>query len=201
MKKNLSRKRRALRSLLFLVFVVLVMHLCQLWNFTPAAAMRDREREVGIGRTETITSATLPSHIREGEVRMVLSGAGRELMVSELYFHPLVGWRCDSSWQMEREEEKAVQLGGNASGNADGTTAFLYGWVADRAVTELELRLQCRRWYGAGEDIDVSLTVTDFVRYGGEQVFLVVTDAIPAHYTLGKVWLVTDSGEEEIFSW
>lgn len=200
MKKIYSRKGKALRSMAALAVLVLALHLGDLWNFTPAAALRDREREVGMERTEIITSASLYSPNRQGRVRMVLSGAGEELMVSELHFNPLTGWRCSSSWQMGRDGT-SIQLDGNASGTSEGTAAFLCGWAADRAVTALELRLQCRRWYGTGEDIFVPVTVTEFVEFGGQRVFFLVTDAIPATYTLRNVWLVTGQEEKLLRSW
>lgn len=203
MKKQYSRKRRALRSLFVLLCVMLAIHLLNLYNFTPGAALRDRERELGIGRTKIIARAKFTD-----SVDMFLSGWEDRLLVTEQRWDPLVGWRVDNSRLRCRDGEQTTQMNGNtvvrvaanASGNQDATYLWLCGWVADPDVTELELRVHCRRWYGTdGGEVDVCLAVTDFQDWQGERVFLMTSRAIPATYTLDEVYLVTETGEELLF--
>ena len=196
MKKTLTRRQSALRALGALAALVLVMHLCDLYNFTPAAAVRDREVEMGLERTEILQRERF-----FGE-ELVLSGNEQTLLVTALRFHPLVGWRCSSFYQMTRDSALPLQLSGNSYGDSSRTAAFLCGWAEDRSVQELELRLQCRQWYGAGaEDVDVFVTVDRFLEHNGRRVFFFVTEEIPPTYTLRSVWLQTEEGEQLLLSW
>lgn len=195
MKKQYSRKQRALRWFFALTMIVLAMHLLELYNFTPSAALRDRERELGIGRTKVIARAEFTD-----SVDMFLSGWEDRLLITEQRWDPLVGWRVDNSRQHRRDGEQTTQMKANASGNQDATYLWLCGWVADPDVAELELRVHCRRWYGTdGGEVDVYLTVTDFQDWQGERVFLMTSRDIPATYTLDEVYLVTETGEELLF--
>lgn len=195
MKKQYSRKRRALRSLGILLCLMLAMHFLELYNFTPGAALRDRERELGIGRTEEIVRAEYTDALDA-----VLSGWEERLLVTEQRWDPYGGWRVDNSHLHRRDTGKVVQVEANASGNQDATYLWLCGWVADPDVTELELRVHCRRWYGTdGGEVDIYLTVTDFQDWQGERVFLMTSRDIPATYTLDEVYLVTETGEELLF--
>ncbi len=194
-KKQLSRKQRALRNLATLVCVVLAMHLLNLYNFTPEAALRDRERELGSGKTEIIAWA---EHTDATDI--VLSDWEDRLLVSELRFDLLMGWRVDNSHLLRRDSSLPVQVDGSASGNEKETHLWLCGWVSDPGVEQLELRVHCRQWYGTGENVtDVYLTVTDFHSWQGERIFLLTSREIPATYTLHEVYLITEQGEELLF--
>ena len=137
MKKQYSRKQRALRWFFALTMIVLAMHLLELYNFTPGAALRDRERELGIGRTEEIARAEYTDALDA-----VLSGWEDRLLVTEQRWDSLMGWRVDNSRLCRRDADKPIQLEGSASGNQYAMHLWLCGWVADPNVTELELRVR-----------------------------------------------------------
>ena len=195
MKKQRSRKGKALGWLFVLAVTVAAMHFLNLYNFTRADALRDWERELGIGRTEIIA---------EGEYNdaldAVLSAWEDRLLVTELRFDLLTGWWADNSSLHCRDSSQPVQVRGSASGNEEGTHLWLCGWVSDPGVEQLELRVRCRQWYGTGENVtDVYLTVTDFQPWQGERIFLLASREIPATYTLQEMYLITEQGEELLF--
>lgn len=194
MRRTMSRRHRALRSLALLAALVLAMQYLGLYNFTPGAVLRARERELGIGRTELLARADFTDSLD-----MTLSAWEDRLLLVELRFDPLGGWRADNSRLLRRESGRAVQLEAYISGNQDNTYLGLCGWVSDPAVERLELRLRCRCWYGDAADMDVFLSVTDFQSWQGERVFLLTSRDIPATYTLREAYLVTDQGETLLY--
>lgn len=194
MRRTMSRRGRALRSLALLAVLVLALQYLELYNFAPGAALRSRERELGIGRTEELARADFSRSLD-----VALSAWEDRLLLSELRFDLLGGWRVDNSRLFRRDSSRPVQLEAYVSGNQDSTYLSLCGWAADPAVEELELRLRCRCWYGDGADVDVYLTVTDFQLWQGEQVFLLTSRAIPATYTLREAWLITAQGEALLY--
>lgn len=192
MKRNDSRRGRALRALAALSCLVLAMHFLNIYNFTPSAALRDEERKLGVEKTQIISRAEYTHSLN-----IVLSGADDRLLISELRGDILVGWQVDNSWQFRRDPEQPIQLEGSASGNESVTYLWLCGWVEDPSVTELKLRARCRQWYGVdGEELDMDLTVTDFQDWKGERVFLLTSNVIPATYAPREVCLVTEQGEQ-----
>lgn len=193
MKKQRSRRSRALGQLAVLLVLVLAAHFLELFYFIPGTALRGRERELGIGRTETLLSAALDDRT------VYLSGCEDRLLMAELRFNLLGGWRVNSSQLYRRDSSRDVQLEAYVSGNQDGTWLTLCGWVADEEIGELPLRLRCRSWYGDGEDLEVDLTVTSFQDWQGERVFLITSREVPARYTLEAVYLVTDQGETLLY--
>lgn len=191
MKKQFSRRHRALRSLGLLLAVALMMQVFNIYNFTPTAALRDKEREMGLPSTEILARRGYTESLD-----VLLSARGDRLMVSELHGDILQGWLIHNAWSLQRAPEEAVQIRDNLSGNQSASHLWLSGWVADPDVAELNLRLRCRQWYGtAKEKVDVYLTVTEFIPWQGERVFLLTTDEIPASYTLEDIYLITDAGE------
>lgn len=194
MKKQKSRRRRALGQLAVLLALILLAHFLELFCFTPGAALRTRERELGIGRTERLAQADFTDSLD-----VALSAWEDRLLLSELRFDPLGGWRVDNSRLFRRDSSRGVQLEAYVSGNQENTYLCLVGWAADPAVEQLPLRLRCRCWYGDGADVDVYLTVTDFQSWQGERVFLLTSREIPARYTLEAVYLVTDLGETLLY--
>lgn len=193
MKKQKSRRSRALGQLAVLLVLVLAAHFLELFHFIPGTALRGRERELGIGRTETLLNGDLDDR------RVRLSGWEDRLLMAELRFNLLGGWRVNSSQLYRRDNSRDVQLEAYVSGNQDGTWLTLCGWVADEEIGELPLRLHCRSWYGDGEDLEVDLTVMSFQDWQGERVFLLTSREVPARYTLEAVYLVTDQGETLLY--
>ena len=193
MKKQRSRKGKALRWLLILAVTVAAMHFLNLYNFTPAAALRDRERELGCGPTQEISRRGS----RPGP-DLVLSGREDCLLVTEQIWDPLMGWRIDNSKLLHRDPEKPIQLEAHCSGNQTRMEMWLCGWVSEPRMSELKLRARCRQWYGTGEDIDVPITVKGLFSIEGWNDDLIVfwQDHIPATYTVREVWWENEQGEE-----
>lgn len=194
MRRTMSRRGRALRSLALLAVLVLAMQYLELYRFTPGAAIRSRERELGIGRTEELARADFTDSLDAA-----LSAWEDRLLLSELRFDLLGGWRVDNGRLFRRDSSRPVQLEAYVSGNQNSTYLSLCGWVADPGVEQLALRLRCCCWYGDGADVDVYLTVTDFQSWQGERVFLLTSRAVPATYTPREVYLVTGQGETLLY--
>jgi len=191
MKKKNSRKHRAARSLMILLGLLLALQFFNVYNLAPVAALRDKERELGIDKTEEIARAQYTKALE-----IVLSGREDLLLVTEQRSDLFQGWQVDSAWQLRREPAQSVQIEASSSGNEHATHLWLCGWVANPEVTELELRVRCRQWYGMdGGDLDIYLTVEDFKDWQGERVFLLASEKIPATYTLREIYLITEQGE------
>ena len=78
MKKKNSRKHRAARSLMILLGLLLSLQFFNVYNFAPVAALRDKERELGIDKTEEIARAQYTKALE-----IVLSGREDLLLVTE----------------------------------------------------------------------------------------------------------------------
>lgn len=193
MKKSCSRKRRALGWMLALVITVLTIYSLNLYNFTPADAMADLERELGCGPTREISrmgSKPGPD--------LVLSGQEDCLLVTEQRWDIFTGWSIDNAWLQHRDPEKPIQLEANCSGNQLRSIVWLCGWVAEPRVSKLELRARCRQWYGTGEDIDVPITVKGlfYIKDWNDDLIVFWQDHIPATYTVREIWWENEQGQE-----
>jgi len=197
MKRSFSRKHRAVRSLVTLLAMLLALQLLNIYNFTPTAALRDKERELGIDKTEIL------ARVPYTDALDVALSAGEDFMLlTEMRCDLFQGWGVDNSWALHRDPTRPIQLKASTTGNEDVTHLWLCGWVADGDLTELKLRIRCRQWYGTdGGDLDVYVTVTDFLDWQGERVFLMISDAIPATYTLREVYLTGEEGELLLQKW
>ena len=195
MKKQHSRKGKALGWLFILAVTMAAMHFLNIHNFTPRAALQDWERELGIEKTKIIARGEYNEFLTA-----VLSAGKDRLLVTGQRYYPLVGWQVALDYLQRRNDDLPVQVEGRASGNEKGTYLYLCGWVANPDVEQLDLRIRCRQWYGNGENVtDVYLTVTEFHNWQGERVFLLTSRDIPVTYTLHEVYLLTEQGEELLF--
>ena len=195
MKRTFSRRHRAGRSLAALFGLVLALQLLNVYNFAPSAALRDKERELGIEKTEEIARAQYTKTLE-----IVLSGRDDLLLVTEQRSDLFQGWQADNAWQLRRDPAQSVQIEANASGNERATYLWLCGWVADPEITELKLRIYLRQWYGTDDgNPDVELTVTEFQQWQGERVFLLASEKIPPTYTVQEIYLITEQGEQPLW--
>lgn len=182
----LSRRQKAIRSVLVVVGIFLGVHILGIYHHTPGVAQRELERRMGLGDCEELDSRW--SWNRDGLylstqaalTRMTLAANDEALMLTRQTHHPMKGWSAevvawlplekpDPLWLDVTQREQADRIYEAANGliwysAKEGyekmADCWLYGTVSDPGITELKLRARHGAWgrvaYVDGVAIDAS---------------------------------------------
>jgi len=224
----LSRREKAMRSVLIVVGIFLGVHILGIYHHTPGAAQREMERRMGLEDCEELASRWswdgLYLSTQTALTRMTLAANDEALLLTRQSHHPMKGWSAqvvawlpvekpDPLWLDVTQQEwtdliRAMAVSGRSIYDENiSVDCWLYGTAADQDITELKLRVRHERWAKAvyidgvlveDEPQDTTVTVTEFIETQERCIFFQPIK-IPAGREIRSVWLVTEQGETLIY--
>ena len=168
----LSRREKALRSVLVVVGIFLGVHILGIYHHTPGAAQREMERRMGLGKCEELASRWswnrdgLQLSTRSVLTRITLAANDEALLLTRQSHHPMKGWSAEVVAWLPLEKGEALWLDVEQRGQEDRIDeimsgmyfpsndkshgkigdCWLYGTVSDPNITQLNLRVRHERW-------------------------------------------------------
>lgn len=172
-KKQISRRRRALRWMAALAAALAAGLLSGVYCLTPTCALREVEQAYLCGRTEWLCRLPgIPGASRESDLR--LSAGEHALILGEYAFTWNRGWQTSFSFVMEREPERPFSADIYDRALSVGTENYtryfyIYGALESPDAVQLEIDFVARE---GGYDQTVRLTGADYVTTeDGERFF------------------------------
>lgn len=138
-KKQLTRKRRALRRSILLVAVIALLTITDLYYFFPMQAvkvmadMKDVEQPVVVKR---LYGTELP---RNGYTMRYLIDGEQAVMLCTVGYNPFMGWYDGAYSHVEKEKGRTLHAGLETYQKADTVEQYLFGRIDDPEITQLVL--------------------------------------------------------------
>ncbi|MET0017333.1 hypothetical protein [Oscillibacter sp.] len=155
-----TRKHKAFRRTLVCLAVLVVFSVLHLYMFTPMQGIYYAETQNGTGRTHVVTRMLPPGELHLWGTLFYLTANENAVLMSDVQFHPLMGWFDTMGASLDCSEEAAIHAGRWSVGHEEVYVQYAFGRVDDPEIQSVAVSVEEVR-YRTGEEVREELFRTE----------------------------------------